>query len=60
MKIEVYDDACLTARIGKGLAAGYPVDLDGNCSINFADFAVMATTCFDGSEFQELAEMATN
>jgi hypothetical protein len=43
MTIDVYDDAC-KAAIGKGLAADYPADVDGNCIINFADFAVMATT----------------
>ncbi|MHC4656812.1 MAG: C25 family cysteine peptidase [Planctomycetota bacterium] len=58
MTIDVYDDACMAA-IGKGLAADYPADFDGNCIINFEDFAVMATTCLDGSELQELAEMAT-
>ena len=41
MTIDVYDDAC-KAAIGNGLAADYPADFDGNCIINFKDFAVMA------------------
>jgi hypothetical protein len=41
------------------MAADYPADFDGNCIINFEDFAVMATTWFNGSEFQKLAEVAT-
>jgi hypothetical protein len=44
MMIDVYDDACLAARIGKGLEADYPADFDGNCIINLEDFVVMATT----------------
>ena len=59
MMIDVYDYACLAARIGKELEADYPSDFDGNCIIYLEYFAVMTTTCFDGSEFQELAEMAT-
>lgn len=42
--IDVYDDACLAARIGKGLEADYTAAIDGNCIINLEDFAVMATT----------------
>jgi hypothetical protein len=42
MTIDVYDDA-YKAAIGKGLAANYPADLDGNCIMNFNDVALMAT-----------------
>ena len=40
MIIDVYDDAC-QAAIGKGIGTG--ADIDGNCVVNFADFALMAT-----------------
>jgi hypothetical protein len=43
MTIAVYDDACLATRFGFGLAADHPTDLDGNCTTDFRDFAVMAT-----------------
>ena len=43
MTIDVYDDACLAARIGKGLATNHPTDLDGNCITNLGDLAVMVT-----------------
>jgi len=39
MIISVYSDACEAARIGAGLAAGYPGDTDGNCIINLLDLA---------------------
>ena len=43
MTIDVYDDACLAARIGKGLAAENPTDIVGDdCITNLKDFAVMA------------------
>jgi alpha-tubulin suppressor-like RCC1 family protein len=42
MEINVYDDACQAARIGKDLAADNPTDVDGNCITNLKDFAVMA------------------
>jgi len=47
MTIDVYDDACAAARWGVGLT--HEIDLDGNCIINFADFALMATTWLDDS-----------
>jgi len=47
MTIDVYDDACAAARLGAGLT--HEIDLDGNCIINFADFALMATTWLDDS-----------
>ncbi|MHC4555881.1 MAG: hypothetical protein ACYS80_01110, partial [Planctomycetota bacterium] len=43
MIITVYDNACLATRFGFGLAANHPTDLDGNCTTDFRDFAVMAT-----------------
>jgi hypothetical protein len=43
MTISVYDNACLATRFGFGLAANHPTDLDGNCTTDFRDFAVMAT-----------------
>ncbi len=42
MTIDVYDTACLAARIGKGLAADYPTDIDGNCITGLRDFVEMA------------------
>jgi len=45
MTIDVYDDACAAARLGAGLT--HEIDLDGNCIINFGDFALMATTWLD-------------
>jgi len=47
MTIDVYDDACVAARIGKALAAENAGDLDGNCITDFDDLAVMATTWLD-------------
>jgi len=47
MTIDVYDDACAAARSGAGLT--HEIDLDGNCIINFGDFALMATTWLDDS-----------
>ena len=44
MTIAVYDDACLATRFGFGLAVNHPTDLDGNCTTDFRDLAVMATT----------------
>jgi len=41
MQIDVYDTAC-KAAIGKGLASDHPVDLDGNCITDLADFAELA------------------
>ncbi len=59
MTIDVYDDACLAARIGDGQAENYTADYSGNCIINLEDFAEMAEIWLAGSELQELAEMAT-
>ena len=59
MTIDVYDDACLAARIGDGQAANYPADYSGNCIINLEDFAVMAEIWLAGSGLTDLAEMAT-
>jgi hypothetical protein len=42
MTIDVYDDACSAARIGKGLAADNPGDLDGNCITDARDLAEFA------------------
>jgi len=47
MTIKVYDDACLAARLGKGLAADNPTDFDGNCTTDFADLAAMAAKWLD-------------
>jgi len=47
MTIAVYDDACMAARIGMGLSADYPGDLDGNCITVFGDFSLMAMTWLD-------------
>ncbi len=43
MTITVYDNACLATRFGLGLAANHPTDLDGNCTTDSRDFAVMTT-----------------
>jgi len=43
MTIDVYDDAC-KAMIGAGEGAVDPADIDGNCTTNLADFAVVAET----------------
>ena len=43
MTIDVYDDACEAARIGKGLAADNPGDFDGNCITDANDLAELAT-----------------
>ena len=42
--VELYDDACQAARIGKGLAADNPTDLSGNCITDLKDLALMLTT----------------
>jgi len=53
MTIDVYDDACLAA-IGKSLAPEIArVDLDHNCVVNFADFALMATGWLDSYSLTE-------
>jgi len=46
LTIDVYDDAC-QAAIGKGLVVDNKVDLDGNCIVDLADFALMALTWLD-------------
>jgi hypothetical protein len=40
MKIDVYDDACLAAKVS--MAELDPTDIDENCVTNLADFAVIA------------------
>jgi hypothetical protein len=47
MTIDVYDDACEAARIGKSLAADNPGDFDGNCITDFNDLAELATKWLD-------------
>ena len=47
MTIDVYDDACEAARIGKGLAADNPGDFDGNCITDANDLAELATKWLD-------------
>ena len=47
MTIDVYDDACLAARIGLGLAADNPTDLDGNCITDLKDLAEMLAKWLD-------------
>ena len=43
MTIDVYDDSCLAAEAA-GMLVLDPTDIDRNCTTNFKDFAVMATT----------------
>ncbi len=45
LTIDVYDDACVAARLGAGLI--HENDLDENCIINFGDFALLAETWLD-------------
>jgi len=53
MTIDMYGDACAAARIGKGLAAANPGDLDANCVTDFMDFALMATQWLDDASLTE-------
>jgi hypothetical protein len=53
MTITVYDDACLATRFGFGLAANHPTDIDGNCTIDSRDFAVMATKWLNNTGLTE-------
>ena len=39
--IDVYDNACLAARIGLGLAEDNPTDLSGNCITDLKDLAAL-------------------
>jgi len=48
LKIDVYDDACQAARIGKGLGADNPGDFDGNCITDFEDLAEAAAKWLTG------------
>jgi len=47
MTIDVYDDACEAARIGKGLAADNAGDFDGNCITDANDLGELATKWLD-------------
>lgn len=51
--IDVYDDACVAARIGVGLAADNPGDIDGNCITDLKDIAAMAQTWLDDTGLTE-------
>ncbi len=42
MKIDVYDNACAAARIGKNLAADNPGDFDGDCITDANDLDALA------------------
>ena len=48
MTVNVYEDACKMTRIGLGMAAENPTDLDGNCITNLADFAEIASKWLSG------------
>jgi hypothetical protein len=48
MKIDVYDDACEAARIGKGLAADNPGDFNENCITDANDLAELAAKWLTG------------
>jgi hypothetical protein len=48
MKIDVYDDACEAARIGKGLGPDNPGDFDGDCITDGNDLAELAAKWLTG------------
>lgn len=41
LRIDVYDTAC-KAAVGIGISENYPPEIDGNCVIDLADFAIIA------------------
>ena len=49
MKIDVYDNACEAARIGKDLGTDNPGDLNGNCITDPNDLAVLAAKWLAGN-----------
>ena len=53
MTIDVYDDACLAARFGVGLAADNPADFDGNCITGLEDLAEVATKWLNDTRLTE-------
>ncbi|UCG49785.1 MAG: hypothetical protein JSU94_08375 [Phycisphaerales bacterium] len=55
LEIDVYDDACEAARIGKHLAADYPGDFDQNCITDFGDLALMAAKWLNDTGLTEPA-----
>jgi len=59
LTIDLYDDACRAARLGRWLDVDYPADLHGDCIINLKDFALIAEQWLDGFQFDDLAEMAS-
>jgi len=48
MKIDVYDDACEAARIGKGLGPDNPGDFDGDCITDGNDLAELVAKWLTG------------
>jgi hypothetical protein len=58
LTIEVYDDQCQAARIGMELAADNPGDLDGNCTTDLGDVAILASMWLIDADVPDLAEMA--
>ena len=58
MTIDVYDNSCLASAVGV-LGTVVPADYDEDCDTDLEDFAVIATAWLDGSELDDLVEMAS-